>query len=75
MSTNKNAYEIRADILGQAQGLLHEKYNRAYQTWEMSVTRHPETGVILSTKDAPVFPSTKEILDCANELYSFVDKK
>ena len=41
----------------------------------MSVTRHPETGVILSTKDAPVFPTTKEILDCANELYSFVDKK
>ena len=32
MSTNKNAYEIRADILGQAQGLLQEKYNRAYQT-------------------------------------------
>ncbi len=75
MSTNKNAYEIRADILGQATGLVQEKYNRAHQTWEMSATRHPETGVIISTKDAPVFPTTKEILECANELYSFVDSK
>jgi|TARA_B100000686_G_scaffold273189_1_gene290683 hypothetical protein len=75
MSTNKNAYEIRADILGQAQGLIQEKYNRAYQTWEMSAIRHPETGVIVSTKDAPAFPTTKEILECANELYSFVDSK
>lgn len=75
MSTNKNAYEIRADILGQATGLVQEKYNRAYQTWEMSAIRHPETGAIVSTKDAPAFPTTKEILECANELYSFVDSK
>ena len=75
MSTNRNAYEIRADILGQAQGLIHEKYNKDFQIWEMSATRHPESGQIISIKDAPAFPTTKEILECANELYSFVDKK
>ena len=41
MSTNKNAYEIRADILSQAQGLLHSKYEREMSIWEQTRTRDP----------------------------------
>ena len=75
MSTNKNAYEIRNDVLMQAQGLIMEKYNKDFQVWEMSATRHPESGQIISTKDAPAFPTTEQILKTANDLYSFVDTK
>jgi hypothetical protein len=76
MSTNnKNAYEIRNDVLMQAQGLVMEKYNKDFQIWESSVTRHPESGQIISTKDAPAFPTTEQILKTASELYSFVDTK
>ena len=77
MSTylNKNAYEIRADILNQAQSIVMEKYNREFQVWEASVTRHPDSGQIISIKDTPIFPTNDEILKTANELYSFVDTK
>ena len=77
MSTylNKNAYEIRADILNQAQSIVMEKYNREFKVWEASVTRHPDSGQIISIKDAPIFPTNDEILKTANELYSFVDTK
>jgi|TARA_Y100000294_G_C8503423_1_gene315788 hypothetical protein len=75
MSINKNAYEIRADILNQAQGLVMTKYDKDFQVWENSVARHPESGNILVTKDVPAFPTTDEILKTANELYSFVDTK
>lgn len=76
MSTNnKNAYEIRNDVLMQAQGLIMEKYNKDFQIWEMSATRHPESGQVISIKDAPAFPTTEQILKTASELYSFVDTK
>ena len=77
MSTypNKNAYEIRADILAQAQSIVMEKYNKDFQVWESFVTRHPESGQVISIKDAPIFPTNDEILKTANELYSFVDTK
>jgi hypothetical protein len=75
MSTNKNAYEIRADILNQAQGLVMSRYDKDFQLWESSVLRHPESGQVISIKDAPTFPSNDEILKTADELYSFVDTK
>ena len=52
-----------------------EKYNKDFQVWEASVTRHPDSGQIISIKDAPIFPTNDEILKTANELYSFVDTK
>ena len=75
MSSNKNAYEIRADILNQAQGLLHSKYDREMSIWEQTRTRDPESGKIIDDKDRPEFPSTDAILVEANKLYSFVDQK
>mgnify|MGYP001188201498 CR=1 FL=1 len=75
MSINKNAYEIRADILNQAQGLVMSRYDKDFQLWESSVLRHPESGQVISIKDAPTFPSNDEILKTADEIYSFVDTK
>jgi len=79
MSTNRNAYEIRADILGQAQGLLQSKYEREMTIWEQSLPRHPDTGSIIDPSKSevtkPAFPTTQEILKTANELYTFVDNR
>jgi len=73
MVANKNAYEIRTEILSMAQGFVMSKFDNAHSKWESSVERHPESGVVLSTKDAPKFPSSDDILKEANKLYSFVD--
>lgn len=75
MVSNKNAYEIRTEILGMAQGFVMEKFNNLRSNWENSTSRHPETGQLLSTKDAPDYPSSDDILHEAEKLYSFVDGK
>jgi len=45
--------------------------------WEQTRTRDPQTGKIIDANDGsmPKPIMTKDILDCANELYSFVDSK
>jgi len=73
--SNRNAYEIRADILNQAQGLLHSKYEREMSIWEQTRTRDPESGKIIDDKNRPEFPTTESILTEAEKLYSFVDQK
>jgi len=75
MVTNKNAYEIRTDILGMAQGFVMEKFHSAKNNWENSTDVHPETGKILSTEHCPKYPTSDEILREAEKLYSFVDGK
>ena len=75
MSTHKNAYEIRADILKEATGLIQQKYDREFNIWEQTRTRDPQTGKIIDPIDQPTYPTTQDILACANELYSFVDSK
>lgn len=75
MSTNKNAYEIRADILKEATGLIQNRFDREFNVWEQTRTRCQQTGKIMDPIDQPKYPTTQEILDCANELYSFVDSK
>ena len=74
MVSNKNAYEIRTEILGMAQGFVQGKFDDARGKWENSTSRHPETGQLLSTKDAPEYPSSEDILREAENLYSFVEK-
>jgi hypothetical protein len=66
---NKNAYEIRLDVLGLAMGLVSDEYNRKYGVWE----RYDMENI--SKTPAPAFPSTKNILDKAEELYAFVEGK
>ena len=77
MSTNKNAYEIRADILSQAQGLLHSRYEKEMHIWEQTRTRDPQTSKIIDGNDGtqPQFPTAQQILDCADQLYSFVEDR
>ena len=70
-----NAYEIRNNILELATGLEQSRYEKDYQVWEQSQEREPESGRLVydQTNPAPNFPSSKEILDLAQELYAFVE--
>ena len=71
---NKNAYELRTDILSMAQNTVMDKFNNQFSVWDMSCERHPDTGVIMTTNvPAPSYPTTSEILKTANELYTFVE--
>ena len=70
---NKNAYELRTDILSMAQNRVMDMYNQEFSVWDMSCERHPDTGALMSTTTPPTYPTTSEILKTANELYSFVE--
>ena len=76
MVSNKNAYEIRTEILGMAQGFVMDKFHNKHQKWLDSTDRHPETGAILSAGDShqSILPRMT-ILREAEKLYSFVDTK
>ena len=73
MVSNKNAYEIRTEILAMAQGFVMDKFHNKHQKWLDSTDRHPENGAILSTDDSPDYPTSDDILLEAKKLYSFVD--
>jgi|TARA_B100001105_G_scaffold255461_1_gene255085 hypothetical protein len=73
MVSNKNAYEIRTEILSMAQGFVMQKFDNERNKWENSADRHPDTGQLLSTDDAPIYPSSDDVLREAEKLYSFVD--
>ena len=70
---NKNAYELRTDILSMAQNRVMDIYNQEFSVWDMSCERHPDTGALMSTTTPPTYPTTSEIIKTANELYSFVE--
>lgn len=75
MVSNKNAYEIRTEILNMAKGFVMDRFHTQQNKWQESTSRHPETGQLLSTKDAPEYPTSNDILQEAKKLYSFVDDK
>jgi hypothetical protein len=66
---NKNAYEIRLDVLGNAMTLVMEEYNRKWGVWDRRDCENK------TTEPAPSFPSTEEILEKAEELYKFVENR
>jgi len=69
-STNKNGYEIRADILRQAQDHCYSEYANAYQVYEQSVCNPDYKGEKVSK---PSSPNTQTIVSTAEQMYEFVN--
>ena len=70
---NKNAYEIRLELLGMAHNAIMNQYHQ-------KVDAHRDFANRTDTKfDARVIdelkPKAKDIIAYANELYSFVEGK
>ena len=71
---NKNGYEIRTEILKQAQDLIGQEFSWKWGGWEMSTAREPVTGKLLTTVDIPVFPGIDKVLETAERMYAFVNQ-
>ena len=69
---NKNAYEIRLDVLGMAHSDLFSKFHQTLDTHRANADRSNET--LDSTLIDSLYPKTSDILARAEELYAFVSK-
>ncbi len=67
---NKNAYELRTDLLGMAIGIL-ESRNERQETNEHFLAENDE-----AYKRKPISPyATEDVLTVAEKLYEFVQTK
>lgn len=77
MST-KTPFELRADLLKQAQDLLESQYDAQvdFATKAFFALAKEGTATMENFKQfAPAFPTSEDILKQAKEFYSFVSNK
>ena len=72
ITTNKNGYEIRAEVLKLASVSVWKDYYAKWGQFEQTVERDPKTGQFSSTLKGPEVPGSKEVLDAAEQFYNFV---
>lgn len=70
----KSGYEIRAEILKQAQDLVAQEYSFKWHGYEMSGVRDEKTGQFVTKVDMPAFPGLDVVLQTAERMYEFVKK-
>ena len=69
--SNKSGFEIRADLLSQAQGILECNLHRKIQAVQERNGYNPE-----DVKEVPSDEiSTADVIKAAKELYEFVNEK
>tara|TARA_B100000287_G_scaffold133779_1_gene125751 strand:- start:165 stop:383 length:219 start_codon:yes stop_codon:yes gene_type:complete len=70
--SNKSGYELRAGLLGQAEGILTSRYHANFREVELSIQHN-----IVEAKDArwPSYPTMEEIVTQAELLLAFVNNK
>ena len=71
MSESKSGFEIRADLLSQAQCILNDNVNRIHESIHAHNELHPESKKSLS--ENPIY--ARDIIGVAKELYEFVNEK
>jgi hypothetical protein len=70
MTTSKNGFEIRADILKLAQDHLQTEFSYASSQYDQSITNPDWKG---GSVIKPTYPSTSKVLETAKEMYTFVN--
>jgi hypothetical protein len=71
----KNGYEIRTNILEMAKDLVQSEYSMKFHGWEMSAERDVATNQIITKVGMPEFPGLDKVLETAEKMYGFVNKK
>jgi len=67
---NKSGYELRTELLGMAIGILQDRQNR------QECNEHFKAENNSTYQRVPVSPyATEDVLDVAEKLYHFVQKK
>ena len=69
---NKNGYEIRTEILKQAQDLIGQEFSYKWNGWEISQEKDKD-GKIVSKVGMPEFPGIEKVLETAEKMYGFVN--
>ena len=73
MSDNKSGFEIRADLLSQAQGLLEMNAQREVDAHYFAVDRAGDEASLISL---PIVEITAEdVIETARQLNTFVNEK
>ena len=70
MTTSKNGFEIRADILKLAQDHLQTEFSYAQNQYDQSITNDGWKG---GTVTKPIYPCTNDVIECAKAMYNFVN--
>ena len=71
MSNTKSGYEIRADLLSLAEGIIINNIENERQTIYSWNDNHPE-----SKKEIPLRTySVQDVIDTAKQFYDFVNEK
>ena len=72
MSNNsKSGFEIRADLLSQAQGILEGNIQRENESVYSHKEVHPENKKVIKSHSI----TTSDVISVAKELYEFVNQK
>ena len=69
--TDKSGYSIRADLLGQAQGLLTENFERERDSIYSYNENHPENKKDITHRQI----DAGDVVHVAKQLYEFVNQK
>ena len=71
MSDNKSGYEIRADLLNKAQGILSDNYHRKVDAIHVHNDSFPNDKKALPSQSI----TAADVISVANELSEFVNSK
>ena len=71
MSDNKSGFEIRADLLGQAQGILEQNLHRKADAIHVHNDNYPNNKQPLPAE----IITASDIINVAKELNEFVNQK
>ena len=77
--SNKTPFEIRLELIAMAKEMLEQDYSTQreailYRWYQECEVARANNQVVPDTPDLPLFPSSKQILEKANELNEFVSK-
>ena len=71
MTESKSGFEIRADLLSQAQGMLENNIGREETSIFSHNENHPSDKITLVAKQL----EAADVINVAKELYEFVNQK
>jgi hypothetical protein len=74
LRVSKNGYEIRTEILKQAQDLIGQEFSYKWNGWEMSTAKDEKNGKLVTTLGMPEFPGIDKVLETAERMYAFVNQ-
>lgn len=71
---SKNGYEIRTEILAQAQAIITKDFEAKFAGWQLTSAKDTNSGQLITTVKMPEFPGLETILETAEKMYAFVNQ-